>query len=52
MSKAAQSQAQLESWIAEQGLVVVGDPTVAQYDPPWKPGFARRNEILIVVEQA
>jgi len=50
--KAAQIQAELESWIAERGLTAVGEPIVAQYDPPWKPGFARRNEIMIVVEQA
>lgn len=49
-SKLAQAQAQLESWICEQGLAAVGEPIVAQYDPPWKPGFARRNEIMIVVE--
>ena len=49
-SKAVQAQAKLESWIGEQGLTAVGEPIVAQYDPPWKPGFARRNEILIVVE--
>jgi len=49
-SKASQAQAQLESWIGEQGLVAVGEPIVAQYDPPWKPGFARRNEIMIVVQ--
>jgi hypothetical protein len=50
-SKAAQAQAELESWIGGQGLTAVGEPIVAQYDPPWKPGFARRNEIMIVVEQ-
>ena len=49
--KAAEAQAQLEAWSKEQGLAVVGEPIVAQYDPPWKPGFARRNEIMIVVEQ-
>jgi hypothetical protein len=49
--KAAQAQARLEKWIGEQGLTAVGEPIVAQYDPPWKPGFARRNEIMIVVEQ-
>ena len=49
--KAAEAQAQLESWTGEQGMVTVGEPIVAQYDPPWKPGFARRNEIMIVVEQ-
>lgn len=51
-SKAAQAQAELESWIGEQGLKAVGEPIVAQYDPPWKPGFVRRNEIMIVVEEA
>jgi hypothetical protein len=49
--KGAQAQNRLESWIGEQGLIAVGEPIVAQYDPPWKPGFARRSEIMIVVEQ-
>jgi hypothetical protein len=51
-TRAAKVQARLEAWIVEQGLTAVGEPMVAQYDPPWKPGFARRNEIMIVVEQA
>jgi hypothetical protein len=51
-NKAARAQAELESWIGAQGLKAVGEPTLAQYDPPWKPGFARRNEIMIEVEQA
>jgi hypothetical protein len=51
-SKAARAQAELESWIGDQCLTAVGEPIAAQYDPPWKPGFARRNEIMIVVEQA
>jgi hypothetical protein len=49
-SKADRAQSELQAWIAEQGLTAVGEPIVAQYDPPWKPGFARRNEIMIVVE--
>jgi hypothetical protein len=50
-AKAAQAQEQLHAWIGEQGLIPLGEPVVAQYDPPWKPGFARRNEVMIVVEQ-
>jgi hypothetical protein len=50
-TKASQAQAKLESWIGEQGLTAVGEPIVAQYDPPWKPGFARRNEIMVVVDR-
>ncbi|MDO8963631.1 MAG: heme-binding protein [Coriobacteriia bacterium] len=49
--KVDQEEAQLEAWIGEQGLRAVSGPIVAQYDPPWKPGFARRNEVMIVVEQ-
>lgn len=51
-ARAARAQADLESWIEGQRLVAVGEPVVAQYDPPWKPGFARRNEVMVVVEQA
>jgi hypothetical protein len=28
----------------------VGEPIWARYDPPWKPWFMRRNEILIPIE--
>lgn len=31
------------------GLEVVGDPVFARFDPPWKPGFLRRNEVLLPV---
>jgi hypothetical protein len=50
--RAAQAQARLEAWILDQGLVPVGEPVSAQYDAPWKPPFARRNEILIPVGNA
>ena len=38
---------ELRAWIAAQGLEVAGDPVWARYDPPFKPWFMRRNEILI-----
>lgn len=47
--KADRAESELQEWITEQGLTAVGEPMVAQYDPPWKPGFARRNEIMIIV---
>lgn len=46
----AKARTELEAWIAEQGLTAVGEPVAAQYDAPWKPGIARRNEVLIPVE--
>ena len=39
----------LQTWIAGQGLEADGDPVGARYDPPFKPWFMRRNEILIPV---
>ena len=44
------AEAQLEAWMRDQGLDPAGEPISAQYDAPWKPGLARRNEILIPVE--
>ncbi len=32
-------------------IVAVGEPEAAQHDAPWKPGFARHNEVLIVVQE-
>jgi hypothetical protein len=35
--------------IKQAGLAEVGLPVWARYDPPWKPWFLRRNEVLIDV---
>ena len=40
---------ELEAWIRHKQLTVTGDPVWARYDPPFKPWFMRRNEILIPV---
>ena len=39
----------LQSKLAAAGLAQTGPAMTARYDPPWKPGFARTNEILIPV---
>jgi len=41
---------ELESWINERGLTIVGDPIWARYNPPFTLWFLRRNEILIPVD--
>lgn len=48
---AVEAQSRLEAWLERRGLTPVGEPTLAQYDAPWKPGFARHNEILITVAE-
>lgn len=47
----ADAVGELTPWIEEQGLTVAGDPVAAQFDAPWKPGFARHNEVLIPVAE-
>jgi hypothetical protein len=41
---------ELELWIHERGLTIVGAPIWARYNPPFTPWFLRRNEILIPVD--
>lgn len=43
-------KAQLEQWIAAQGLIIAGEPVWARYNAPFTPWFLRRNEILVPVE--
>lgn len=40
----------LRDAMAQMGLVPLGDPVWARYDPPWKPWFLRRNEIWLEVD--
>jgi hypothetical protein len=40
-------KARLESWLAKRGWRPAGEPILARYDPPFKPWFLRRNEVLI-----
>jgi hypothetical protein len=39
----------LRDFIAAQGLEITGETEYARYDPPFKPWFLRRNEVLIPI---
>jgi hypothetical protein len=41
----------LREWIQKRGFETVGQPVWARYDPPFKPWFLRRNEVLIEVRE-
>lgn len=45
------NKAKLENWLKEQSYTVNGEPVWARYDPPFKPWFLRRNEVLLPIEQ-
>ena len=44
------SRERLKAWLKDKGLVSKGAFETAAYDPPFTPGFLRRNEILVRVE--
>jgi hypothetical protein len=38
--------------VAKAGLVPQGNLYWSRFDPPWKPGFLKHNEVLIRVKKA
>jgi len=46
-ARESKAQARLEEWMAKKGLKAVGQFEKANYDPPFTPGFLRRNEVLV-----
>lgn len=45
-----ENKTKLEDWLEEKGYTVIGEPVWARYDPPFKPWFLRRNEVLLPIE--
>lgn len=41
--------AELRVAVEKAGLQIVGEPRYAKFDPPWKPGFLRHNEVVLPV---
>ncbi len=50
-SNIARRTQDLRRVMAEAGWQESGEPRWARFDPPWKPPFARRNEIVIPVHR-
>ena len=50
-SNIARRTQDLRRAMAEAGWQESGNPRWARFDPPWKPPFARRNEIVIPVRR-
>ena len=47
-----EQEQRLRGWLQQQNLKQAAEPLYAYYNDPFTPGFLRRNEILIEVEQA
>jgi hypothetical protein len=39
----------LLAWVKSHNIQTLGSPFFAYYNPPWTPGFLRRNEVLILL---
>lgn len=49
--KYKENEEKLIEAIRKEGLVLVGPPIFARYNPPFTPSFLRRNEVLIEVRE-
>ncbi|AZI57934.1 heme-binding protein [Nakamurella antarctica] len=49
-SRFAENAHTLLQKVAASGFETIDDPWFARYDPPWMPGFLRRNEALVRVQ--
>jgi effector-binding domain-containing protein len=41
----------LLSALAQNGIEIVGQPVLMRYNPPWTPGFMRRNEVGVEIKE-
>ena len=49
--KADANWQKLRGFLIREGIEIVGEPTLNQYNPPWRLGFLRRNEIIVPVKR-
>lgn len=49
--KADKHWQKLRSFLIKEGIEVIGEPTLNQYNPPWTLPFLRRNEIIVPVKR-
>jgi hypothetical protein len=48
-AKLHQKEAELRTAMTEANLMATGPMRIARFDPPWKPGFMRHNEVIIPI---
>ena len=48
----ADALATLKTWMEKERLNALSPPVYGFFDPPWTPGFMRRNEVMIQTEGA
>jgi DNA gyrase inhibitor GyrI len=46
----AEALGRLRAWMRAEGLQELSPPVYGYFDPPWTPGFLRRNEVMLRTE--
>jgi hypothetical protein len=46
---ANKKMAELKEWLDKNNMMMKSNFIMAQYNPPWIPGFMRKNEIIVEV---
>ena len=49
-AKIHEKEAELRSALNKANLKPTGPMRIARFDPPWKPGFLRHNEVIIPIQ--
>lgn len=51
-TREGESLARLRAWVESEKLTTISSPVYGYFDPPWTPGFLRRNEVMLRMEEA
>jgi len=49
--RVTEKETELRAVLAEKGIAVNGTLRIARFDPPWKPGFLRHNEVVLPISR-
>ena len=49
-SKIQEKELELRAALAKESLTSIGALRIARFDPPWKPGFLRYNEVILDIK--
>ena len=50
-AKIHEKEVELRSALTKANLKPTGPMRIARFDPPWKPGFLRHNEVIIPIQE-
>jgi hypothetical protein len=48
-SKVALKERELRQVLQRENIQPIGQMRIARFDPPWKPGFMRHNEVIFPI---